>query len=562
LDLFSNHIIKTLFFVIFFYIQAIFAQYTENDFVPPLDIPLLLSGNFGELRGSHLHAGLDIKTQGREGFAVRSFWGGKISRIAVSTSGYGKALYVDHPNGKTTVYAHLKKFAPKIEAYVKAQQYERKKYTLQLFPTSEEIEIAPGEVIGYSGNTGGSFGPHLHFEVRDTPSQNPLNPLQYALNIKDHQRPQLRELYLYHHTEKGRVKKQYSFFKENDSLYSTSLIKTSGAISIGLNVFDRQDLSYNKNGVYQVAVWLNGVKKFERKMDRISFNDTKFMGLIMDQEARKTNRKKIERLWLHPKNKASFLQTTLGDGILEILPEKSYLISVYLTDFEGNQTQLDIYVMGDQNNSLTAQRPVAGKEILPEQDYLFPFENMEVYIPKDTFFDLEYLDFKATQDTLHLDKDRLFLRKPMTLEFIRSGLTPEEKKQTCIASIIKDKAYFVPTKTKEDVFRASVKTLGTYTLVKDTIAPQLRPKNFKAKQSIKRFRFLTFRAEDEFSGLAKYNGYINGEWVLLEYEPKNNTLTFDLSDLKTKTDELQVEVIVEDGVGNQTEFKTQVFYNK
>lgn len=538
--------------------KTLFGQLTEENFIPPLDIPLLLSGNFGELRGSHLHAGLDIKTKGRQGLPVSAFWGGKISRIAVRTSGYGKALYVEHPNGKMTVYAHLKKFAPKIEAYVKAKQYERKTYSIQLFPKENELEVEPGEVIGYSGNTGGSLGPHLHFEVRETASQNPINPLQYDLAIEDQQRPQIREVYLYHHSDKGVVKKEYPFFKENDSLFATGLIKASGVLSVGLNTFDRQDLSYNKNGVYKASVWLNGVKKFERVMDQISFADGKFMSLMMDQEALKLERKKIEKLVHHPKNKISFLKDNTQDGYLEIQPGKSYLISVLLTDYHDNQTQLEVYVTGDETSKIVPQKPPPGKRIDPTVDHLFTFDKVEVYFPKNSFFDPQYLTIEAKQDTLYLDQDRLIPNKPIELSFTKEAVNTEEKKQLTLAKIVKGKPYFVPTKNKEATFSASVKSLGTYTLVKDTLPPTLRAQNFKSNQSINRFRYLTFRLEDEFSGIAKYEGYINDQWILLEHEPKTKTLTYDLSDLNFETKELNIVLRAEDGCGNQTEYKTEV----
>ena len=157
--------------------------------IPPLEIPLLLSGNFGEFRGSHFHAGLDIKTKGRQGFKVKSILAGSIRRIKVSTSGYGKTLYVEHANGTTSVYAHLQKFAPKIEKIVKQLQYQKERFLIQSYHKNNELIVKQGEVIGYSGNTGGSLGPHLHFELRDSKTQMPLNPLTLNFDIKDNQRP-------------------------------------------------------------------------------------------------------------------------------------------------------------------------------------------------------------------------------------------------------------------------------------------------------------------------------------------------------------------------------------
>ena len=184
--------LKRFYNILFFLFNlSVFGQ-NEFYWVPPLDIPIQLSGTFGELRNNHFHAGIDIRTQGRQGLKVRSVQDGRISRIRVSVSGYGKALYVEHRNGTTSVYAHLKKFAPKIEAYVKEKQYQKETFQIQLFPKKNELSIEAGEIIGFSGNTGGSYGPHLHFEMRETKGQFPINAMRYLMVIEDTQRPQVK----------------------------------------------------------------------------------------------------------------------------------------------------------------------------------------------------------------------------------------------------------------------------------------------------------------------------------------------------------------------------------
>ncbi|NND10141.1 MAG: M23 family metallopeptidase, partial [Flavobacteriaceae bacterium] len=143
------------------------SKYPQDYFRKPLDIPLVLSGTFAELRSNHFHSGLDIKTKQREGLKVYASAPGYVSRIKISHWGYGKALYITHPNGYTSVYAHLQKFSEKIEEYVKEKQYEKESFTLELFPSAEELQIESDEIVAFSGNTGGSGGPHLHFEIRD-----------------------------------------------------------------------------------------------------------------------------------------------------------------------------------------------------------------------------------------------------------------------------------------------------------------------------------------------------------------------------------------------------------
>ena len=167
----------------------------------PLNIPLILSGTFGELRANHFHAGIDIKTNGKEGYQVKSLDDGYVDRIRVGTNGYGKALYINHPNGLTTVYAHLMKFSPKIQSFVKSAQYKKETYEIQLFPKDDEIKVKAGEIIGLSGNTGGSSGPHLHFEIRNSKNQKTINPLYFLDDIKDDRKPSIRSFYIFNNND-------------------------------------------------------------------------------------------------------------------------------------------------------------------------------------------------------------------------------------------------------------------------------------------------------------------------------------------------------------------------
>ena len=188
------------------------SPYPQNYFMSPLDITLVLSGSFAELRSNHFHSGLDIKTKGKVGFKTYASAEGYVSRIKISRYGYGKALYITHPNGYTTVYAHLQKFAPKIEAYVKKQQYKKETFELELFPKAEELKISSKEVIAYTGNTGGSGGPHLHFEIIDQ-QERPINPMLFGFDIKDTTKPVVHELYGYPLSEGSHINGETSRVK-------------------------------------------------------------------------------------------------------------------------------------------------------------------------------------------------------------------------------------------------------------------------------------------------------------------------------------------------------------
>ena len=192
---------RSLFFFIFvttLNVPEIQAQNEEKiNFRSPLDIPLYLSGNFSELRSNHFHTGIDIKTQSVEGKAVYAVEDGYVARIKISTSGYGKAIYIRHPNGYTSVYGHLQKGNPEIEKYIQINQYKKETYTIELFPGKDELLVKKGDMIARSGNSGSSGGPHLHFEIRETRSEEPVNPLLYGFNITDNIRPIIKGIRIY-----------------------------------------------------------------------------------------------------------------------------------------------------------------------------------------------------------------------------------------------------------------------------------------------------------------------------------------------------------------------------
>ena len=247
----------------------------EYNLNSPIDLPLNLSGTFGEFRSSHFHYGLDVTTNKKSGYNVYSIDSGSITRIKVSTSGYGKVLYINHPNGLTSIYAHLKEFSPKIQEYIKTQQYLNKSYSVQKFFNNGEMKVNKGDLIGYTGNTGGSSGPHLHFEIRDTKSQNPINPLSFNYKYDDSNRPIITSLYVFDEDDsfKKDNPKKYEIKKINDSLYIADKIIYSNKIGIGIEVYDRQSKNnYNRNGVYEVKMFLDSVLSFSYKMDKINID--------------------------------------------------------------------------------------------------------------------------------------------------------------------------------------------------------------------------------------------------------------------------------------------------
>ena len=270
--------ILSLFLVFFCFLDAQ-NNYPQDYFSEPLDIPLVLSGTFAELRSNHFHSGLDIKTQQRTGLKVNASARGFVSRIKVSHYGYGKALYITHPNGYTTVYAHLQKFSPNIEAYVKKHQYRKETYEIELFPKAEDLSILKGALVAYSGNSGGSGGPHLHFEIRDK-QERPINPMLFGFDIKDTSTPVIKSVYVYPLDKNSiinasNVKQKLRLTPLKNGDYTAESIEAIGNIGFGIGTYDRQDLAANSNGVYNIQTIINGSRNFEIDFKRFSFDETK-----------------------------------------------------------------------------------------------------------------------------------------------------------------------------------------------------------------------------------------------------------------------------------------------
>ena len=555
----TNNIKSSLGIVLLFLSFFISAQ----EATPPLDIPLLLSGNFGELRGSHFHAGLDIKTQGRQGFPVKSILVGSIRRIRVTVTGYGKALYIDHDNGTTSVYAHLQKFAPKIEKIIKERQYKKDQFLIQSYFKTDELTVEQGEVIGYSGNTGGSLGPHLHFEIRDTKAQTPLNPLKLEYDIQDTQRPVIRGLYQYDlNNPRQKKKNEIRLIRKNDSTYTSSIQSWSGKTGIGLRMYDRQDLSYNKNGVYKIAVRLNGKEMIQYTFDKISFDDGKYISTLIDYKTYATEGIRIQKLFRDLPYGFSFLPKDAPNGILNFEAGRSYLLQISLEDFHGNKTYVESYIEGNREVATDNKKKlqIAENIVKPELDYLFEFENQEVYLPKNTFF--EPVDFKirATQDTLFVGSKEDALQRTFEIQFKTPQVDSLETNPWCIARLNKKKKLdYVYSVAKDGKRISKGGTPGIYVLSKDTLAPSITPLNFKPKQWLSNYSFLKLKIEDDFSGIKSYRGTINGQWILLEHEPKNNTLTFAFEDIDFDQSQLNFKLDVEDQQGNSSTYETTIF---
>jgi len=535
----------------------------EYNLNSPIDLPLNLSGTFGEFRSSHFHYGLDITTNKKPGYSVYSIDNGSIIRIRVSTSGYGKALYIDHSNGLTSVYGHLKEFSPKIQEYIKEQQYLNKSYNIQKFFNVGDLVVNRGDLIGYSGNTGGSSGPHLHFEIRDTKSQNPINPLSFKYKYEDNKRPVIRSLYIFDETDsfKKNNPKKYFIKKINDSIYESKKVSYNNKIGIGVEVYDRQSANnYNRNGVYEIRMYLDSILSFSYKMDNINISESIFRKVFYDYSLLKTKGIRVQKVYHPPNSKLSFLNHNTGTGIFELNDnvEKDVLIEVI--DWNNNKSYLNFKIQGIVSNII--EKPITGIEILPTQKYQIIKDNIEIGFKKNSFFNKVALNIESDNDTLMIDEDIYPLRKSYNIKILKQVEDSIIRRQSYIGLINKDgKLSYLNTSKKDEFFSTNSSILGSYVISRDSISPEVKPLNFSLNKDISNQKTIRLRVYDRTSGIKSYNVLINDKWALFEYEPKSNLIFHQIEDGIIKNGENNINIKVTDGVGNETEINSKVYWS-
>ena len=545
-----------------FSISLLSSQKDQSKLISPLDIPLAISGTFGEIRSSHFHAGLDIKTGGKQGLKVRTVLDGSVSRIRVSTTGYGKAVYIDHPNGTTSVYAHLKNFSPKIESYIKEAQYEKESYVIEKFPKNE-LAVLKGEVIGFSGNTGGSSGPHLHFEIRDTKNQMPFNPMIFNIDVVDTKKPVIQKLFLFHENNFGEdiITQKIELEKISDGLYKAPKIYTSGKIGIGLQMYDNQDLSlFNKNGIHSIKIFMDDKIISDYNYNNIKFDDSQYLNLLIDYKEFKSKKIRVQKLFNPNNSNISFIDKDEKNGKFSIEENKSYDLLIEISDFKKNTSRIEMKITGRETNFI--HPTIEGELILPENEYLFKFKDQTVHLKKNTFYYPTRLNVYKDHDSIKINPDISLFKKSFSIEFFANKYDSISKRQSFIARLNKKKKIaYSPTIIKDSIFISKSVQAGTYFLAKDSIPPKIKPINFKKNQWLSKSKFLKVKIEDDLSGIKSYEGEINGKWVLFEYEPKNKNLTYNFNDLKFKSGKQDLKLKVTDNVGNESIFQT-TFYRK
>ena len=532
----------------------------EIDFHTPIDAPFDLSGTFGEFR-SRFHTGIDFKSRGVQGQKIFSIEDGYVSRIEVNNYGYGKVIYIDHLNGFTSVYAHLKNFNSELDEYIKSELYKSKRNSIKKFPKTNQLRINKGEVIGYSGNTGRSFGPHLHFEIRDTKSQDAINPLMFNYSYKDDERPIIRGLYIINENNSlvrnPPIRKKVK--KINDSTYTVDDFEYNGKIGIGLDIYDIQYKNlYNQNGVYKVELFIDSILKYSYKMDKIKFSENHYKKIMYDYLSLAQKNKKVLKIYTPRNSDLSFLKNNKFNGIINSDSIRNNSLLVRVSDWNGNSSSIKFNLKA--NDSISRRSSYNGIEILTNQNYTLNKNSSIIEIGKNTFYDDLLMNISYQSDTLNLGKEKDPFRSSIRIKLPHKISDTLELRQSFVGKIINGKISYISSKKNKSYIYANTSSLGEYIISKDTLKPEIKPINFKNNSNIKVKNTLRLRLKDDLSGIKNYSSYFNGNWALFEYEPKSNMIFHNLSDGIIKDGENKLIIKYEDGVGNKGVYQTKVYY--
>lgn len=527
----------------------------------PMDHPILLSGNFGELRSNHFHSGIDFKTQGVEGKPIHSVQDGYVSRISVSPWGYGNGLYITHPDGTTTVYGHLLKFSKKIADYVKEKQYEQESFTVNLTLSPDELPVEEGEVVALSGNTGSSGGPHLHFEVRDTQTEEPMDPIEYYKDqIQDTRPPQIQGIMIYPMPGKGVVNGSRRKLElkpvtaKNGRQTLTGKIEAWGEIGLALKGYDYMDNTTNIYGIKEIILKADSQVIFRSDLSRYAFSETRYINSFTDYEEWKERRSFYMKSFVEPGNRLRFIES-LDRGILTIDEPRTYHLTYRVADAFGNTTQLSIWIEGKEQPVPAIDTD--GTELFHWwSDNRFGAKGIRLTIPKGNLYDDLYFRYSAKEDsatqriTHTLHNKPVALHKSAQLSLRLPVDTLENKQQYGIIRLQKGRRSWAGGVYRNGWIDADIKELGTYTTGQDIVPPTITPLNpatWVSKQAI------SLRLSDNLSGVQTYRGEIDGQFVLFEMNSKS-VITYHFDKQRLGKGKHTLKLTVTDACGNQSTY--------
>lgn len=558
-----------LFVLFLLFTTALFAQqpYPQDYFRSPMDIPIHPSGTFGELRTNHFHSGLDFRTEQKEGLPVFAAADGYVSRIRVSSYGYGTALYIDHPNGYTTLYAHLQKYSPRIDAYVRAKQYEKKSFDIEIFPPAGEIKITKGELIGSSGNSGGSGGPHLHFEYRDTKTEWVINPLLFGLDKKmqDTKAPTISGLMVYPISDEAVTNESakpvlVGMKLQADGTYLANKIEARGKIGFSISTSDKSTGSVGSNGIYKIETFLNGSPGFNFTFSTFAFNESRYINNFIDYARFYATGQRFQKLFIKTPYSLSLVKSNTSNGQLDIIPGEVKNYRIEVSDFHGNKSIINGSIeYSDKPAAVANPKRITPYFVKAGNDHNYTKNNVSVFIPANAFYEDFYMDFDVKDSILYLHNATVPVHTTVSVSFNVDHLSKEVLKKTFIAGFTDKKITYNSSVMEDGRLTAKVKTLGNFKLVQDTIAPKIYSPSFAEGKWLTKNKTFSMKISDNLSGIATIDAWLNGKWILMHYDYKTKNIFHNFSDGIVAEGRNDLKVTVTDSVGNSTTFETHFF---
>ena len=546
-------------------------QYPKDYFRSPVDFHISLAGSFGEIRKNHFHSGIDIRTDGVQGKPVYAIADGYVSRINVSAGGFGKALYITHPNGYTSLYGHLKGYAGSIAGWVKTQQYKKESFAIDVEVPPGILKVKKGDLVAWSGNSGASGGPHLHFEIRDAGTQEIIDPLDFGFMKPGGITPEINYVKIYPYDDNSMVNLTANPLlipvTGSNGHYNLKLIdsvKVSGNIIFGIETSAIAEGGM-KTGVHNIILSVDGARVYTQNIDRFAFSETRYVNSLMDYPAFLQNRRKIQRSYVAPNNKLSVYSEVKNQGVVNFGDAKAHKIQYIVSDAFGKASTLEFWVMSHPPaNKGEISKPVnSGSRMMSyKTDNHFEQNNIRFDVPKEAIYEDLLFEYQVTQPVKgsfagvhHLHNEYTPLHTFCTLSIKAENLPKNLTDNAVIVAVGTGNSFASKGGTFENGWvTTKIRDFGNYTVTVDTEPPVIKPVNIFPNKKVKKQFSIMMKLNDNLSGIKTYRGTLNGKWILMDYDEKNRLLTYVFDEMMRPGKNIFV-LRVTDGVGNSTRYE-------